>query len=359
MSRYLISGYYGRNNIGDEAILSQTISSIRKIDAEAKISCLSYYPENTKMIHNINSFNVKKPVQIFREIIKTDYFIYGGGGHEFTNNLLSVYIISTSMLASLLKKKVIAYAIGIEKNPNKKLLPMIRFSYNHFFNLIMVRDSKSKEIMKSWGIREEKINVTSDPVFNYSLDKVDKETNVILERILKFSNGSKLVGVNFNNKEKKINLEEQKMIIDTTIRNGFKVVLIPMCLDEGDIEIVNNFENEYYNSEDVFFVKEILRIEHLYEIVSCFTLTIGMRFHFLIFSALSDVPFIALSNSNKVITLTDSLEQSNILNFDIGDFPQLIERSITAREHFKEKLTLNIKRLKDEERNNSKLLRNL
>lgn len=48
MHKILLSGYYGYNNAGDEAILKSIIANIKKIDKNADITVLSDNIEFTK-----------------------------------------------------------------------------------------------------------------------------------------------------------------------------------------------------------------------------------------------------------------------------------------------------------------------
>ena len=53
MKKILISGYYGFDNFGDEAILGVLINHLRGNDT----TVLSSNPEKTGRTHNVNSLN--------------------------------------------------------------------------------------------------------------------------------------------------------------------------------------------------------------------------------------------------------------------------------------------------------------
>jgi polysaccharide pyruvyl transferase CsaB len=338
MSKYLISGYYGKNNIGDEAILSQILNTIRKCDQNAIIEILSYDPSQTQTRYNLQCTYIKSPMNILKGIIKCDYLIYGGGGHEFSNKLLPLYVFGTSLLIRILNKKVIAYAIGVEQTSKKWAKQLVSFAYNNFVDLLLLRDEKSKKILQEWGVHEKGI-VTCDPVMSFEPNENNLNNNEpFMAEIKNFSKDSEVVGVCFNNKEKDIREPEFAMMIDHIMKSGQKVVLVPMCLDEGDVDIVENLEEKYANNDRVYIIKKILSQDELFEIVKTFKYTISMRFHLLIFSALAGVPFIALSNSIKVKTLNNDLNQINLLEYSRNEYTDTIDRFVSKIDEYKDHL---------------------
>ena len=53
MTKYIVSGYIGFDNFGDEAIAHVLVESLKKKGAE-KITLISSNPEKTKQIHEVN-----------------------------------------------------------------------------------------------------------------------------------------------------------------------------------------------------------------------------------------------------------------------------------------------------------------
>lgn len=352
MPNYLISGYYGRNNIGDEAILSQILKSIKEVDKYADFEILSYSPIQTQKMYNINSSYTKSPIQVLRSIFKCDCLIYGGGGHEFSNRKLSIYIHITAFVAKVLNKKVIAYAIGIEKTTSSFSKKIVKFTYNNLIDLLLLRDEESKERLNKWGIKKE-VYVTADPVINY---KVNDELSINSKVVSKFdemSRGSKVVGICLTKKENEISSLDFSNIINYISGKGYKIVLIPMCLDEGDISIVEELNFKYTNTQEIYFIKEIITTQELYKIIKKCEFTIGMRFHFLVFSAITNVPFIALANSTKVRGLCTVLNQLNLINHRKEKYKYYIDDFIHKKEKYREALNNNINKLKRNELQNS------
>ena len=77
--KVLISGYYGFYNIGDEAILKSIIEALRNEDPNIDIVVLSNDVEYTKNTYKVNAINRWKLNEIYKELLKCDGLISGGG----------------------------------------------------------------------------------------------------------------------------------------------------------------------------------------------------------------------------------------------------------------------------------------
>ncbi len=74
-----LSGYYGFDNAGDEALLSAITSSIKRLSPSANFVVFSGCPERTAALHGIRAVYHKNPWQVFRELLDADLLISGGG----------------------------------------------------------------------------------------------------------------------------------------------------------------------------------------------------------------------------------------------------------------------------------------
>lgn len=122
--KVLMSGYYGFNNSGDDAILISIYSSILKTGRNIDVTVLANKPEETskkygvKVIYRYNIFKVIKAIS------DCDLLISGGGSllQDRTSTRSLVYYLSIIKTAKILGKKVMLYANGIgpvEKQRNR------------------------------------------------------------------------------------------------------------------------------------------------------------------------------------------------------------------------------------------------
>lgn len=161
----LISGYYGFDNFGDEAILGVLVKKLKELNANVRV--LSKNPAKTASLYGVETtffFNLLKV--IFR-ISKCDVLVSGGGSllQNVTSLKSLLYYLWVINTALFFNKKVIIFAQGIgpinggfaaflTKNTLKKC------------SLVTVRDEKSLFLLRGWGVNAD---LVCDPLFDLSM----------------------------------------------------------------------------------------------------------------------------------------------------------------------------------------------
>src|ERR1035437_9920349 len=110
--KILISGYYGFDNFGDDAILHMLVSNIKANCPNSQITAISNNPDKIKQIYGINSvyrFDLKS---IYLEMRKTSLFISGGGSllQDVTSLNSLIYYLGLIFLAQISGKKTYIFA---------------------------------------------------------------------------------------------------------------------------------------------------------------------------------------------------------------------------------------------------------
>lgn len=77
---FLIAGYYGFGNAGDEAILSAILAELRKRHANLEFIVVSANPGETMANHNARSVHWKDVDALLNAAKESDLIILGGGG---------------------------------------------------------------------------------------------------------------------------------------------------------------------------------------------------------------------------------------------------------------------------------------
>ena len=105
MTKYVISGYIGFDNFGDEAIAGVLINNLKKSGAE-RITALSANPSKTSRLYGVESRHMLK---FLKPIIFSDVLISGGGSllQDITSLKSLIYYLVVIMTALLFGKKVI------------------------------------------------------------------------------------------------------------------------------------------------------------------------------------------------------------------------------------------------------------
>ena len=150
MGRIVLSGYYGFDNIGDEAVMYSIIKTLKEeIGDNTEITVLSNEPEKTASAYHVEAVNRWKYKQIIDAIKKSDVLISGGGSllQDITGWKSVVYYLSIVVIAKLLRKKVVFYAQGIGPVNMKFNRFLIGWIANRV-DYISVRDEHSKKSIK-------------------------------------------------------------------------------------------------------------------------------------------------------------------------------------------------------------------
>ncbi|MCL2226660.1 MAG: polysaccharide pyruvyl transferase family protein, partial [Oscillospiraceae bacterium] len=77
--KIVISGYYGFDNCGDEAVLLSIIHCLKKLDPDVRITVLSNAPEKTRELYGVDVANRWNLIAVAQEILTARLLISGGG----------------------------------------------------------------------------------------------------------------------------------------------------------------------------------------------------------------------------------------------------------------------------------------
>ena len=114
--KILLSGYFGFDNVGDEAILNAMVKGIRKEMPDAELVAMSANPELTARKNGIRAIDRMSIISIMKEMRDMDLFISGGGSlfQDVTSRRSILYYLGVAYLAKVIfKKKVMIYSQGI------------------------------------------------------------------------------------------------------------------------------------------------------------------------------------------------------------------------------------------------------
>ena len=175
-----MSGYYGFNNTGDEAIMLSMHKNIQEMGENYHITVLSNKPKETKEKYGIEAVYRFGFMDVFRAIHRCDVLLSGGGSllQDSTSTRSLMYYLSITAAAKLMRKKVMLYANGIGPVSGKRNRRLVKQVVNKA-DLITLREENSYEELLSMGVNPKKCFVTADPVF--TMDGVSEEaTQAIL-----------------------------------------------------------------------------------------------------------------------------------------------------------------------------------
>jgi len=331
--KIMISGYYGFNNTGDEAVLTSMVRAFKEKIPQIKIVVLSQNPLQTSQAYQVKAINRLHLISILNCLRDTNLFISGGGGllQDTTGKGWSIlYYLGLILGAKIVKVPVMIYAQGVgpaNKRINKKLIKWIL----NKVDLITLRDNPSKELLENLGVVNPSIYVNSDPSF---LLRRKDTTDIMYKyphlRELIYSNNSTVIGISvreYNENRKDLRGIFAKVADDLIENYKAKIIFFPFKFDE-DVNISEEIFSLMKNKNQANVLKSRLEPEELLSLLSRLSLMVGVRLHSIIFSTIAGIPFIALNYDPKVKNFVESLGLSELL----------LELNDTSLKNFKEKV---------------------
>ncbi len=313
MVKFLVTGYYGFLNSGDDAILLSMCEDIESLNVETKTTILSNSPVSTEEEYPANAVYRFNLYYVIREILKCDILLMGGGSllQDKTSTRSLLYYLSILVLAKVFGKKTMIYANGIgpiSKPTNRKITKTI---LNHV-NLITIRETLSLQELYDMGVENKNIKLTADPVFNLNI----KESNVddiIKENDIDMSKD--FVTILFRTwKAKEDYIEKMARICDHIVANkNMNVVFIPMKYP-ADIVVAEKISEQM--SQKSYVIKSKLNVYQIIKLISMSKISLSMRLHALLYSALKNIPMIGFTYDPKVEYFLKELKMYSIVNMD-------------------------------------------
>lgn len=287
MKNILVSGYYGFDNFGDEAILAVLLEHLKG----QKVTVLSADPEKTGMTHNVNSINSFNPELILKRLNQFDVLISGGGSllQNVTSMKSLIYYCGLIYLFAALGKDVVIFAQGI--GPIKGLwatlitkIALKRCKY------ISVRDERSLNLLKSWGIDA---NLVCDPIFQMNIPN---------------PNRTRKVGIQLRKFDTLTDKLFDEIVKQVALRFSDREIELIAFQDSEDIGISQVFLNKLRKKHPTINAKIVsnLTIPQLIERVGEYDYLIAMRFHACLLGLKYGIKTLAISYDPKVKILAEN-----------------------------------------------------
>lgn len=313
---YLIAGYYGFGNLGDELILSETIQMLLAKQPDARIVAVSGNVEATKNQHQVEAVDARDIHELSKAIESVDLVVVGGGGLFYdywgvsetdvfskTHSGINVYA-SIAMLASLHRKPLHVFAVGVGplSTPAGAGLTRAIFEQAQFSS---VRDKRSFKVLDTIGVAPEGFTRTLDPVMA-SIDRPNRDDGNQPHTLVAVRKWPFTVGW-----EKTV-----AQALDEFVEfSGASLRFVPFQVNDekllDDRRAAADIVALMKHSDRATLVDNPLSVEDAYAIFSEADFVIGMRLHSVVLAARYGIPFVALSYDEKVSSFVDELGMHN------------------------------------------------
>ena len=326
----IIFGYYGFDNIGDDAMLMGIVDAIQKLRPGVRLAILSKAPVLTALTYRVNTFNRLNFFKAMRIMQHARLFIYGGGNiiQDSTSTRSLFFYLAITWIAKLMHLQVMFFGNGF----GPLIKPFNRRISGHVLNkadIITVREKLSLGELDALGVTKPVIKLTADPALlvsriapEFEIDEIFKNEGIpIGNRYIGFSvRDYQTEAINEPNvgrspresqKRYKIDSDEYLRVIakaadDFCARHNILPVFLPTEYprDVRQIEKVLQLMKT-----PGYIVRKRYTVPQTFGIVSRMEMMVAMRLHALIFAASLCVPVVSIEYQPKIEGFIKYIEQ--------------------------------------------------
>lgn len=285
--RVVISGYYGYDNVGDEAILFSIIQALRKQHSSVSVTVLSNNPEKTAKTYGVQAVNRWKLKEIYQALSIADGFISGGGSllQDKTSGRTIPYYTTIIQMAKRLRVPTFIYAQGMGPIDKRIGRFLTKAALKNTF--ITVRDQESKQLLEEIGLTQE-ISLVPDPVLGIDIGALPEVKDTEVKRI----------SVSVREWKTEISfLEHMAKGLDALAKRGYEIDFIPM---HGEHDAVTSRFVKELMKEKATIAPADLSIDEKIKRIGVSDVLVGMRLHALIFAAVTNTPYVPVSYDPKI-----------------------------------------------------------
>lgn len=341
MSKIVISGYYGFANAGDEAMLTAIIKALRSTEKSVDLTVLSGNPEATAAKHRVSSIYRFNPLEIFKSLYDCELLLSGGGSllQDVTSKRSLLYYLSIIALGIILKKKVMLFAQGIGPIHSGILRRLTKLICSHV-DLITVRDQDSLYELRRIGIPAEKVQLTADAVLTLPQEDI-RQGKELLERF-HVPQEKMLIAVSVRKwQDADSYLLELAKAVDALVkRYDAHIVLLPLQYPV-DMEACERLQHFMVRKSSSTILATNCDTEQFLSLMGNFNLLIGMRLHALIFAAVMELPFVAVSYDPKIdgfVKDIDGISAGNVANLQEKQILIAVKQALKVSQNSKDLL---------------------
>lgn len=350
-----ITGSYGGMNLGDESILETIIAQLRESLPSVEIVVFSKNPEDTLKRHNVQkSIAVQELLrkEAADEIKRLDLLVFGGGGIIYDRDIKN-YLREVE-IAHAVGVPVVVYAISggpLNDSENRKLV----VKHLNLAAAVTVRDKPSMKLLEEVGVKK-KIILTADPAL------LLKPSDVPEDLIKREGLDQPYKHIGFSVREPgpaapDLDIEHYHTLLANTAdfmvaRLDAGIYFVPLEQKIHDAQHSHAVISRMRHANRATVLKGEYSASQLLTVIKYFDFCVGMRLHFLIFSAVRGVPFAALPYAGKIHGFLQEFDipAPPLREITAGDLIAYVDKLWDVQGNIKEKISQKITELQNRAR---------
>ncbi|BDE07737.1 polysaccharide pyruvyl transferase CsaB [Vulcanimicrobium alpinum] len=298
--RFLLSGYYGFGNLGDEALLEVIVERLRRRWPGCAVDVLSGDPPATARTYGVEATPRMEIGRVRGAIERADVILSGGGGLLQNVTSLRSLLYYTNVIRTAIRagKPTMVFAQSV--GPLDFWGRAVVRNFCRGIAAATVRDERSRALLQSLlpGVQVER---TADPVFLFEpstepLDLkaeglADDDAPLVVVSVRKWAGGDATTAA-------------MASVVDRlAARHGARVAFLPLG-GPPDAEVSTTIIRRCASTPVLL---PDYTLPQAAQVIGRASLVIGMRLHALIIAARLGVPFLALPYDPKVEALCADL----------------------------------------------------
>lgn len=315
--RAIVTGYYGKGNAGDEALL---LSLLQMLPQSITPIVLSANPSATTACYGVESIPRRSLIPLLQSFASADLFIWGGGSllQDVTSFASPFYYLGLMTLAQQLGLQTFAWSQGIGPIRARITQQLTRSILNNCTK-VSVRDNASAQLLDNWAIP---YLIAPDPVWSLESFPIQQVSQI----------KSPKVAVNLRPSP---NLTSQGLFNLTKALGDFQeatnaaLIFLPFQVEQ-DLPLIKQVAAELSGNYHILCLDDPRNLKGVFRDVE---MLIGMRYHSLVMAAAEGCRCFALSYDPKVTQLQQELNIPGWQLLELPDHPELIS-STWLNEYF-------------------------
>lgn len=324
----VISGYYGYNNSGDDALLYGMIKSLRALMPDIRLTVLSKNPEQTKRRYRVDAVKRFNPFAVSHALSCSHMLINGGGSliQDATSFKSLMYYLSVIKAAKKRGLHVFVYANGI--GPLKDSSLKYASKILSVADIITLREKESQAQVDRLGIKGVPVYLSADPAL--LLDAPDEKQAAEMLEKYSLPERNSYIAVSVRPWDKNDAEFEQKIaeLCDYMYeKHALNTVLLPMK-PQSDLTLCESIGRRAKCK--TYTVSGSPEVSEIMAIISAARAVVGMRLHTLCYALVSCVPCVGIKYDPKIDGFLNYIGIDSLVNASDIDLQKLISLTENA-----------------------------
>ncbi|MBR5506053.1 MAG: polysaccharide pyruvyl transferase CsaB [Clostridia bacterium] len=307
---FVLSGYYGFNNSGDDALLLALVTDLKAAKSDARLAVLSSNPLSTRKMYKVDAYERVSLIKLHKLFKNSAVLLSGGGSliQDETSSKSLWYYLFIIAFAKRCGMKVMQIASGIgpvNKKCNRRLTASV---LNRNVDRITLREQKSYGELRDMGVTVP-AQVTADPAISLTGESSERIREIFDANSIPFDEYICVALRKWKHASPDFEDNMAKALDHAAKVHGKAIVFVPMQYP-ADLAIARSICAKM--SQKAYIIETPFTIREAIGIIRYSSLVVAMRLHSLVYAVSCSVGVIAIKYDPKIDGFMEYFRQSYI-----------------------------------------------